>query len=191
MRGDSRRCSDGARSNIGGDQYMRALALLIVALLLTACMSFEELGNGYGPDSKPKIVDPERFKVDPSKYPKFRLAEEFDPPSPASDWDPKYQWKHIMVSILPSDIWIVRHDVADRYIVMSESYNRRQCAREQKFAECYLYGVFLTKQRQVSGGWKLLRNPDRVVAFWERERSLVPTSWGNKGWEQLHFIESK
>jgi len=87
------------------------------------------------------------------------------------------------VEILPDDVWQVTHHIGDRFLIYSEQYQERECRRVTERAKrtgasgdggridrngkCLglpdLYHIFINAGGDVAGGWKLLRNPERVV----------------------------
>ena len=170
---------------------MRHIAILIAALFLSGCLGMADyLGPPPGADgSNARPVDPEAVKVDPSKFSRYRVRSPVSPPKWVSQYNPELNSGYPMVDILPSDEWLVRHEAGNLLLVISESYNRRQCQAQAtyKFLTCYLYTIYLTKEGVVSGGWKLLRDPKSVVQSSERRTFMVPSPWGNSGWEGVTF----
>jgi hypothetical protein len=170
---------------------MRRIAILIAALFLNGCLGMADyLGPPPGADgSSVSPVDPEAVRVDSSKFARYRVKSLVSPPRWVSEYNPEFNSGYPMADILPSDEWLVRHEAGNLLLVISESYNRRQCQAQAtyKFSTCYLYTIFLTKEGVVSGGWKLLRDPKYVVLSSERHTFMTPSPWGNRGWEGVTF----
>ena len=115
------------------------------------------------------------------------------------------------VDILPDDVWQVTHRVGDRLLIYSEAYEERECRRVTEHAKRYgaagdagrmdrngkchwlldLYHVFINQQGDVAGGWKLLRNPERVV-FSSDRRVLLEPDGAAEGWgPQPLFVKTQ
>jgi len=182
---------------------IRALVILCTTTLLAGCVGMADyLGPPPGAgDAKP--IDPETVRVDASKYPKFHVAAQSSPPAWTSEHSPDVGSRFPMVEILPADEWIVRHKVGELFLIVSDSYNQRQCASllthgpgsgcfKSPFGgglrSDYLYSIFIAPNGRVSGGWKLLHNPKKVVLASDRRTYLVPSPWSNKGWEGVTFL---
>jgi len=180
----------------------RTLITVLTAALLVGCVGMADyLGPPPGAnDARP--IDPETVRVDAANYPKYHVATQSSPPPWTSEYDPDVHSRLPMVDILPTDEWIVRHKVGELFLIVSDSYTQRQCASllpEGPGSGCfkspfsghlssdYLYGVFIAPDGRVSGGWKLLHNPKKVALASDRRTYLVPSPWGNKGWEGIHF----
>lgn len=139
-----------------------------------------------------KPIDPEAVKVDSHLFPKYRVFSVTEPPRWVSEYKPDFSSRFPMVQILPSDEWVVRHTVNNLFLIESKSYNQRQNDSLREFgpgsgAGDYLYTIFITKEGLVTGGWKLLHNPKRVILSSDRRTFFSPPPWGNKGWEEIKF----
>jgi hypothetical protein len=144
-------------------------------------------------------IDPETVRVDPRAYPKFRAPRQFQPPRARSPYNAD------LVSfspdvILPSDVWEVRYLVGDRYLIVSDAYEARQCdALKETYRHCArnLFGpgykpspfhaIWITRDGTSAGGWQMVENPEMVLLAADRRRYLVPPPWGNEGWEGFTF----
>lgn len=105
------------------------------------------------------------------------------------------------VDIFPDDVWQVTHRIGDRLLIYSEEYEDRECRRVTERAKrtgaagdagridpngkCHslrhLYHIFINQQGEVSGGWKLLKNPELVVFASDRRLVLEPSA-PTEGW---------
>jgi hypothetical protein len=151
-------------------------------------------------------IDPETLRVDPSKYPKFHVVVASSPPRLRSEYNPNVRYRYPMVDILPADEWYVRYKIGDLFLIVSDSYNQRQCAAlllVSPYAGCfkspfsthlvsdYLYAIYISPGGHISGGWKLIHNPKEVALSSDRRTYLVPLPWGNEGWEAITFQEAQ
>src|SRR5690242_1096907 len=105
---------------------IRTLLLVVTAALMSGCVGMADyLGPPpSAPNARP--IDPEAVRVDPTKYPTFRVATQASPPAWRSEYNPSLRIK--MVDILPTDEWAVRYRIGTLLIVVSETYDQRQCA---------------------------------------------------------------
>jgi len=154
-----------------------------------------EGGNGSEP------INPDKFRVDTSRYPAFRIENDINPPdSDECSYGKCVKLPH--VPILRGDKWQVTHVFKDRYIIESESYSKRQCNYLAKkkvwgfggmLGYCtgvYDFGIYITADGIVSGGWALL--PGSRKLFSERQTYLNPDSRYNDGWPSgVVFKEKK
>jgi len=147
------------------------------------------------------LMHPDEIRVDPAKFPKFKVTAVATPPRWTFVKDPTKKSRFPMVDILPSDEWRVTHQIGEILLIGSETYNQRQCEALAAIApngaaggfkspvtgKCtpdYLYLIYVSPEGQISGGWKLIRNigfrTDQMTTF-------SPTTQGNEGWESITF----
>jgi hypothetical protein len=188
---------------------MRALVAigLVASVFGCATSMSDHLGpppSATGEAATP--IDPETTKVDSQVFPKFRVAQAVTPPRWTSPYDKNFKSRYPMVDILPSDEWVVRHRVGNSFLIVSPTYDERQCksllargpgagcfksSLGDRYHSDYLYGIFITPDGRIAGGWKLLKNPERVVLSSERRTHLSPSPWGNEGWDGIVFVETR
>jgi hypothetical protein len=141
-------------------------------------------GSGAAP------IDAEQLKVDSKQFPRFRVKHDVKPPANDIRID--------MVEIRDSDIWEVAYRLNDFYMIVSSSYNDRQCrflnsaghksiaGISQFTGSCnsqYFYTIYVDLAGHVTGGWQIVFNPHRVISSAERRLFLTPDpksvqSWG-------------
>jgi len=181
--------------------------LLAISIILSGCYGMADYRSAprgaleYGSGSTP--VDPDELRVASNSYPKYRVSEPVTPPRWRYDFDASKESDTPMLDILPSDEWLVTHRFQNLYLIQSESYTDRQCHFLAKMgpgnygghvglfsSKCQsnsLYAIFIRADGQVSGGWKLLKNPKIVILRSDRRTHFVPSPERNKGWESIKF----
>jgi len=177
---------------------MRLFIVFSLSFLLCGCMGTADYRGApsLAPAESAKPVDPESFRVDSKNFPRYRLTHAFEPPRWTSEYDQSFTSRHPMVEILPSDEWIVRHQIGDLLLISCAAYDQRQwkllkAAEPGAGAKDYLYTIFIDREGRVAGGWMLLHNPERVIFSADRKTFLTPIPWGNKGWEGVQFEQIK
>ncbi|MBI3343704.1 MAG: hypothetical protein HY028_02345 [Gammaproteobacteria bacterium] len=138
-------------------------------------------GTGVAP------VKPDEFEVKSDKYQRYQASFDFKPPKPSESL-------RNMVEVRKEEIWKITHVIGSRYIIQSDEYNERQCQYLNSlgkgtggfvniFGVClsdYDYGIYITADGKVNGGWELLPS-DRIMGanrymymHWEETK--------NEGW---------
>ena len=183
---------------------MKNLFLIIATILLSSCYGMADY-NGPPPNAQNaglKPIDPETLRVNSKEYPVFQVNEVATPPIPLSEYNPAEfaVGNRFMADLLPTDRWNVTYKWMDYYLITSETYIERQC---EFYNECnrgifnkkpqpyYLYAIYVNKDGKVSGGWKLLKNPNIVGLSSDRKTYFNPSENRNTGWEKIKFEKIK
>lgn len=187
---------------------MRICFLILLSFLLLGCMSAADYmtppAGAVTEGSGPYSVNPDGFKVDPNKYPKFTASADVDPPDARDCWIGGCSPRK-MAPILTTDIWSVTHIVRNKYLIESDSYNERQCLYMNKlkenpagggvniFGHCLRaleFGIYVTPTGAVDGGWQILPGSQKI--FSARETFLAPDVRNTKMWPaDFHFVGHK
>lgn len=112
-----------------------------------------------------------------------------------------------MVPIRTTDIWEERYRVDDNLLLVSKTYNDRQCralastgltdiARVSSLrGTCngdYLYGIYVNEAGDITRGWKLIRNPERHVLRSSQITLRYSEENSNAGWPTtLRFMRKQ
>lgn len=164
----------------------------MTGILMAGCYGPADYLHATGKvGSETPPIDPERLRVDSSNFSKFRTTRDIAPPPTSIPIR--------MVDISRDDVWVVRYQIRDSYLITSDSYTDRQCrslaGRESglgiahvspftgKCSSRYLYSVYVDMDGNVTGGWALPVNPSVVGFSSDRKAFLKPNpasvvNWG-------------
>lgn len=172
---------------------MQVVALcLLVFVFVAGCGSLYELYAVPGTTVNPPLTgyqDPDRYKVEPSAYPRFRAKREFMPPAPRLG---EFTFSTKMVAITPADIWTVTHRAGERLVVYSNSYQerlRKNAPPREEIVGPYLFHLFIAPDGTVDRGWLLLRNPKTFIFANDRHVPIDPVLSASSGWPQEPLFE--
>jgi len=146
-----------------------------------------------------RLINPDEFRVNSDSYPEYVAVSRVE--------EPPAVFRYRTAPIEPTDSWRVTHRIGERLLIYSEQYEQRQCQYEitqatapgdvgriDRHGQCrsapYLYYLFITADGEVRG-WKLLKNPQRVVLARDRRLSPDAEEGTSDGWGRQPLFRRK
>lgn len=168
-----------------GETALGVSLIFVCAIALTGCYGMADYIHAE--QGGPRPVDPETLRVESKAFPTFAVVKEFQPP-PAIIDPPT-------LPIRTTDRWNVRYKVGNYYLLHSDTYAERMWQLAKRYGMAYramwsdrcVMEVFYTiavdqNGRIVSPGWRLIKNPERIVSSSNRHTQLMlapetPNEW--------------